>query len=658
MLTDFVPDTDQLVLDVSVSNREDPPINTLRRPHNGKKGSLRHTVDLFRHRLVTCTNVAMIRCLVQDLELDFAGTPAYSSVAFKHLLRIDASQESLIEYLQDPVINVAAAENMRLYIEFSARKDLSDTQFEGVCRQLMEAIKLGTFKGAKIDHVINQCMKNWDSTEHNSPAPFSKLTTLIQSILAGVRQSSVLPMQALKGQTLNCMLCKLSKATHTGHHQSLIISILAAATPSQVAWMMEGIDSVFKAYFHVREAGEGDTYTPDQRVDYPSDLADFINSSPTDTAQFYMVAATRALMLPSNVDSETVQARSLDFFRRWTSALFQSARFQSSVKYSVAWDAIERQLMRGDFSRYAAVYLAHLSPPDHCQLILRTKVKPRVRPVSGIEGSAIYSAIQCSFEKFSKLYPENLCYTNLILALYRHGQPYYGVLHHTTWALRALSQSHATVELVERLHRFNIPLKPHFLRTVIHGLVPIKQRTALSMFELDMDLQLDRCGDLAVALIADPFVHPRTPLRFLGNCDPLAKPMPRRRRAYLKTRTRLVHNMAVAIAHAGHLSHQTAFREVHECYKYLRRNDFRIQPDMIYALMYSGIVRDLRAGKPASIVRINWLLRVMQEVSGHEKVRLAHDILFRWRGRVLRRLRRAQRRKRRKYHASIKKSTH
>jgi len=634
-LTDIVPHVDEPK--PQRHGRKPPGLGTALKGFNKM---VLDSLDVnFENRLASCIDISGIVRLVKELGIDVQNIPAYSRLAFDHLLRKDPSSESIVEFLEDPMINVPAAENLLRYIEYLKDHHLSTSRLAELCRYTKQAVVTGLISEIEIRSISRVASGIKITSDLDTARPMFGGVPLIQSIWAGLQRSAVFPPKDFHGRTLNLVLCHLAKGSYAEENHSLVGSIVASATQAQLKYMSRGISSCLAAWCRNATVREVDTQGLDYQPEAVLGLADFINNLPLSVASRSVASATMAL-ISQNKD---VGVGAAQLFRRWMVSLFQSALFKVSVIGSSEWQAIEQRFARPKHSRYISLYLEHFSEIDQCTFILRNWVPRHVQPAEGLNQDVICSAVRRSFDELCTTRGGTRCYGNLILALCLNKQPYNQIFHDLLWILRESIRPEAVIQTIEHLETLQIPVQDAILGAEVRRYSAISPRVALRIFELHLGLKLEGCMDFVLAMINDPSSHVDTTLRFLQRHQKSAKNIPRHARTYPRARSHLLHKMATAFAHASHLNPRIAFRKVYQCYLYLHKDGFILQAEIIRAFTHAGIIRGLQAGQKVSTMQIKWILRKVREVEGDEVEKVVDRTVYRWRGAVLKNLRRRQR---------------
>ncbi|KAI9869891.1 MAG: hypothetical protein M1830_004963 [Pleopsidium flavum] len=597
-----------------------------------------HSVDFeIRLRLGFCTNVESIARLLKELGIGMQDITTYSRLAFDHLLQKDANLESVIKYLEDPTINVPAAENLLRYIESLKDHHLSTSELAELCRYAEQAVVLGLISEIEIRSISRVASVINSISDLDTALPMFEGVQLIQSIWTGFQHSAVFPAKDLEGLTLNLLLCHLAKGSYTEGNRSLVASIVASATQAQLRHMTEGISIYLAAWYRNGMVREVDNPELDYQANVIPGLADFIDSLPLAIARSSLASATVAL-ISHNEDGEVGAAQSVLLFRKWMMSLVQSAQFKASVIGSSEWQVIEQSFGRPKHSNYVSLYLDQFIEVDQCRFILRNWVPEHVQPAGGLTEDLICSAVRRQFDELCPAQEGTHCYSSLILALCRTQQPYHQIFHDLLWVLRDSARPEAVLQTIEQLQILQVPLQPSILGAEVRRYSAISVRVALRIFELHLALKLEGSMDFVLALINDPSSHVDTTFRLLKRHQKSTKNNRRNVRTFPQARSRLLHKMATAFAHASHLRPRVAFRKVYQCYLHLHKEGFVLRAEIARALTHAGIVRGLQAGQRVSTMQIKWILRKVQEVEGDQVEKDVDSTVYHWRGIVLQRL--------------------
>ncbi len=589
-----------------------------------------------------CETLQDIGRLPKMPDIDMERVLQYSKLAFEHLMLINSNQTTLIAFLEDPVLNTAAAINLLTYVTHLKQYHKRASGWAGLCQYVRKAVRLGLLSDRDIRRVIRTSraqIKGGTGTRTS----MSMDAVLIKSIWDGLRESSVFSVEAIHGTTLRLMVDKLGRETCREESCALVASIAAAATQAQLATMNRSVGSFLLAWVESWEFEGPDGKEPHQQYGVVPGLARFIDDLPQQLVCSSLTTATLSL-LGLKKDREVEHASVISCFRLWMNSLCQSTHFKQSVLGSRAWDVIENWFITPKCSGYLSIYLQTLDDIDQCNFIIRHYAQHHLQVYKSLNLDDVHSAIVETFNERVAAQSSMQCYSNLIFALYIHRQRYNLALHLMFRILRETGRSDTVIQIIEHLTALQIPLPAGMLGEETRRYCLTSTRVALRIFELDWHLQLDVCLELALALINDPLSHPDTALRFLEHHRKAAQVRPERGHPYPVARTRLLHEMATAFAHASHLSPRQAFRKVYRCYVFLSRDGFLIQAQLIRAFVHAGIVRNLQAGEPASSAIIEWILRKVRQVEGEEAELSADRLIYRWRGTVQKDLRRRQRR--------------
>lgn len=638
-LTDFVPSTEEPETKPSLLEQSldgERPETTAK-----KKAAKLQEEDLraqFACRLASHPDVRDIKNLIQELGLDLRKYPDLSNLAFKGLLGSDTSHERLIQFLEDPMLNVTAARNFFHYIQHLKGRPLSDSELTDLRRYIKQAVALGLVSEEEIQLILKDDKKDYLPRECGGELPRSYGVVFVRAIWDGLQQSSVFTAQDLGGRTLGLIMSLMNRIDD--EHRSLARLIGAAATPPQLAHMTKRESYILLAWcrygtvpeFSIPRLSEvnGQKLHPLQMTG-PT-LADYIDSLPKTVVRSSLVKCTMTF-LPRQQESEVDNRRSMVVFKRWIKLMSRSVQLRSQVLGSPEWETVERQLARS-MPTNIITYLEALSEFDQCKFIVRNWVHDLVQPETGLEPANVCSAVMRRFYELCYTRGLGRCYNNLVLALYHENQLHDSILHDSLRLLRKLFRSDIIIQIVELLQSCNIPVKAAILGAEVQQYSRIDLGVALRIFELHRALALEGCPDLAIALINDPLSHVDITFRLFKRHRPTTTKTPKSTRPGLEASSHLLHEMAAAFAHAGHLNPSVAFRKVRLCYTLLNRDRSPLRPALVRALTHAGIVRRLQAGESVGTERIQWILNKVREVEGDEVEKVVDQAIYHWRGEV------------------------
>ena len=641
-MTDFVPSTDEPEPESSpVLQKQSVDGKRHKKPI---KARIESPYDQLAHRLASHTDVEDINLLTKELGLDLQKAPELSSLVFKHILRNNISHDRLIQFLEQPMLNVTAAQNLLQYVRYVRRRPTTTSEMANLRGYIKRAVALGLVSEDEIRLILRDEIDESQALGFGGTRPTSKGVGFLRSIWDGLRQSSVLPTEDLHGHTFHLMMRRLNLVDYEDEHRALAQSIVAAATQSQLAVMTKCISHSLLAWCQHRTVPKADGQElPHGRLVVPG-LTDYIDSLPEMFLRSSLATATMILLSrkqSSKIDDEQCPL----LFKRWMNSLSHSAQFRSSVLGSAEWQTIERRFARPMRSENLITYLEALSELDQCKFIVRTWVHDPVKSNIGVESANVCSAVMRSFDELCDTRGLSNYYINLILALSHENQLNDQLLHDILCSLRKLSRSDVIIQIIEVLQAYNIPVKAAILGAEVGRYSHTSVGVALRIFELHQALTLEGCVDLAIALINDPLSHVDITLRLLKRHRRSTTNIPRPTDAGRVARGHLLHQMATAFAHATHLNPSVAFRKVHRCYLHLRRDGLPLQPTLVRALTHAGIVRSLQAGESVSTKKIQWILSKVREVEGQDVEKVVDEVIYNQRGQVITTRRRLQRKK-------------
>lgn len=595
--------------------------------------------DQFASRVASHTEVEDIKNLIQELGLDMQKVPELSNLAFKTLLGNNTRHKRLLQFLEDPTLNVTGARNFFRYVQHlkgcpSKRLNLADLQ-----QYIKQAVALGLMSEEEIVLVLEDDAKDCMPHGIGGPLPVSNGVGFVRTIWDGLEQSSVFKAEDLNGSTLGLIVSLLN--LDDDEHRSLGLSIMAAATQAQLVDMTERISHSLLALCHYGKTPEmNGSKTPKinglelrRRRMTVAGLAGYIDTMPETLVRSSLCTATTTL-LSQQQESEVDGGRLEVLFKTWMRSLSRSVQFSSQVLGSSVWEIVEQQLVRSKRTHNITTYLKFFSDFHQCRFIVRSWLHSLVQPETGLEPAKVCSAVMLSFNELCGTRGLGQCYNNLIMALHNENQLNDRILRDSLWLLRKLSRSDIVLQIVELLQSCNIPVKAAILGAEVEQYCRIDLGVALRIFELHQGLTLEGCVDLAIALINDPLSHVDITFRLLKRHQPTTNSTPKPTRPSSQARSHLLHEMATAFAHANHLNPSIAFRKVRQCYIHLNKEGLPLRPPLARALTHAGIIRCLQAGESVGTEKIQWILSKVREVEGDEVEKVVDEAVYHWRGEV------------------------
>ena len=162
-----------------------------------------------------------------------------------------------------------------------------------------------------------------------------------------------------------------------------------------------------------------------------------------------------------------------------------------------------------------------------------------------------------------------------------------------------------------------------------------KHRIAYRIFQSYPSIPLEHVPGLAEVIISKKDLHQDTALHYRHRRQRWLKFFRHDADFLTRIRTNQLNNMALAYAKAPHLTPRMAWRQVHYCYRALRRDRLPLTADMTKALTYAGVIRYLEAEAWMSTVRFQWVLGHVREVEGADVADRLDRLVWEWRGRVI-----------------------
>jgi hypothetical protein len=231
---------------------------------------------------------------------------------------------------------------------------------------------------------------------------------------------------------------------------------------------------------------------------------------------------------------------------------------------------------------------------------------------------------------------DKICFPNLLATIIWSGLPHKNLMSEVCKILYQHQGPASLLQLFEFLRKKEVPMYSGPVLKVLTNIFESNPVLAYIFYKCH-NIWISRCPELLITLVKEG-VHTTEILRILNDREP-ENTVPLAERSDPKNtasdlRNTLVHMIADTISRHPHRGPRSAFREVTECYNYLKTRNAPINPIMGRALVRSGIAMFLQDNRWASTERFKWILAVVREAEGDEVANELDTVVFRWRERV------------------------
>ena len=164
--------------------------------------------------------------------------------------------------------------------------------------------------------------------------------------------------------------------------------------------------------------------------------------------------------------------------------------------------------------------------------------------------------------------------------------------------------------------------------------------SALIIFLAWRKLRLSHCPGFMEAVIADPNIGHGTIFNVFYRDSENLIPTKRSQReqsplALTPEQARTLHEMAMAFASVVHLAPAQAFRRVYRCFAHFKGTEEGAGARLSQAMVLSGVIRYLEAGRWVSTTRLIHILNIVREFEGPEIADEVDRLVYEWRGEVI-----------------------
>ncbi|KAI9808454.1 MAG: hypothetical protein M1827_007237 [Pycnora praestabilis] len=594
--------------------------------------------------LSLANDVEGVRRVIQVLELDTHQDPHYSRAIFDHFLARETDVQTLTKFLDDPSINVDEARNfLHVVRSFSTskRNHIVENGYQWVLWKVKQSLTLGIVSDTDIRELVRL-----GETVARKAHGYTAIISFYTSIWEGIEGCSVLPIHDLDPRTLDNFLLRLSRLHFSNAAHLLVLRIISSASSTQLNEMTRGVSSYLLNWMHNwRDPSKGSEGHPSNFVAIPGMTA-FLRGLPVDFARSCISLTTTAYITKRQQKARfALQPRYVVY--PWMTAVAASGVLKKGNIESEEWYTIESMLTKSKSLRPMIPYLKNSSDLETSRFILRHCVKRHLSLSTNnpSDVDSLLVTIQHDFEELCKKSGSGESYCNLLRALDLHNQPYQRVLKYILNLLRDLSRPKLVVKTAHYLKRYELLM---YRRTFMCEIRKLGRKKSLSLqlYRLWLRVNRDRRHDVAHQKTDDPIIS--APLLFhLLRCSQsthkapplLTNPVT----GLSEPKSDLVHRMAVVFAHADQISPRSAFRQVHECFKYLKHHGAALRSDLSRALTYTGITRPLRRSQWVSTMKVRWVLSKVSQIEGPRVADTLDKAIWNWRGYVVRDIMRKRR---------------
>ena len=600
--------------------------------------------------LEKCHNLQDIRKASAQLDIVLGQDPSYSRAAFKRLLELTPSLSVIQAFLDDPSMNARGARNLRALLQSSIHRHGDyDMRFFG--DWIQRHVYLGMLSEVDLKALLRVRFYEQLSKRLHWSIP--------QKVWEGLRSSQVLRAEDLQKDMTSVLLQSALQSVSFDEGRSLGLTIVEALQPSQLKQIIPTLSAFLEYLFLARYSQTCHALDKLEPLTAIGELDDtLLNSLPKDIA-LQCIAQTTARLI-KNIQlryiGETQEAESM--LEAWFSALSNSPLFRD-LRRTSDWYDVEHRLATLDAKAISA-YLRFCGNRRRRFFIVRHWVFPEIqrRSVEITHAAQIRYLLERSCQEHEVDHVESCL--NIVRVVKREPSLLRSLMTRLVPLLHCLKQSEVILQLIKYArHSGSSKYVDHtVVAREICRETKLDPVLAMKLFVSEPRVRLDDCPELASSIIAHPALNSNSTLRFLlmrGRDMSLSYEERRNNVPALSPTTiSTLHEVAWAFAGAPHLRPRQAFRGVVYCYHCLLRSKSSMGPEMSQALTEAGVIRYLRAGQWVSSRKLSWILFVVKELEGAEVAEKLDEVVYAWRGEVVKEHKRLRKREKASKHVIVR----
>ena len=572
-----------------------------------------------------CETPSDIRKLFAGLEVNVQAQPWTSRMAFQHLLDGGSSILVLFTFLEDAFLNTLQAGNFWLFLSDKRFKSRHSRDFlqQWICDQAA----LGMFTPTDLTSIIRFAL-----IPENAELWFH----LAVKVWEGTKKSSVLTTQDLQPEALTMLLKYLSNPLISKKRRYIGLKVIITSESSQLDDTGSEISKFLESSMWPEKLSKGSQQGTEYHYDRFSrstKIFKAIARLPADLACSCAANVSKRFVERCQENNEEEPGYK-DALKIWWATIDQHRSF-SFVYHSSQWRNLEKYLYQQG-EEIVRPYLLSLSTEPLCQFFVRCKLRV---PQSTIDQVSISAPPIDDSQTLSPMGQTATPITVMIKILEATVRNYQKPISQLFTFLRELGAFTAIVEIVEEAGPI---MNRGILIAEITELSQANLNAAYEVFRACPWLPLESCPDLAIRLLLmHERGHPEELFRLRRlhwrTCDRVAIFGPNPQVA-VSAQHAFYHRIALAIARCPRVRPRAAFSWVYHCYMTVvwRKRLGGVGPEMTRALTHAGITRKLQAEQWVSTEQIGWILSKVQEVEGEEVAHQLDELVYEWRGEVLR----------------------
>lgn len=550
-----------------------------------------------------------------DLDNTIVSEIRRSQLAFKDMILEDKPMDVVIEFLEDPKLNVFEAQNLRHLLTVQSRTTTTDPrESQTLCRWLSRQVALGLLPH---DEVVS--MTEIIKGNSGKRLSISSCEDLYKAVIEGISLCTIYQGEDIRRiHSFNAYINSLSTGAISRPTQNLGVEIIKSLRVANDVPIKRSLRFFLRDWYSIEEPDVKEQNVMGRLQTRASKVLDMLQRMP------------HHLLLGLLPESN----------KRFFERLFAMDGGISAIVKHLSRSgepSFLRELLPQIEARMAQEELAdiaeYLQLMDHiakCRFLLRHWYETRLAP----------SVVETRFQRSIQENPDRSPFINLLMSL--RSLDFYPTAvtqSRLLRLLRALDMSGTIVALTAGYRVHHVHFDARVVQAEINYHLSIgKQRIAYKIFRSYHKLPIERVPELAETIISRPNLHSEVALRLRHSRQKwlwCSKEFTQDALTLRDLRTTTLNRMAIAYAKAPHLRPMWAARKVQACYQTLRTEHLPVQSDITRALTHAGIIRFLQEGEWVSTIRFLQILRLVRKVEGEEVAEQLDRTLWVWRQQVL-----------------------
>ena len=545
----------------------------------------------------------------------------YSKLAFKQLYYNGSSLETLLAALRDDALNKTFNIDFLLYQ--LSKKPLTANDAGTLCQWIKSTLSLGQQPASWISLIMDFVLRI--STSQRDEKLKCDLAT---SVLEGFESSAVLRIKDLTSNQIRTFLEAITSGTFSERSIDIGFRLVGVLNSRQSSLLAHRISQFLQRAVMTRDLTGRDVEQETNSMDTISRSFEILRALPISTSCTILMDTSEAMMNQMSVLPEFDLLLLKSLYQWWS--WITSPNFAEIIRQTAIKNQLERMLS-GRPPAIVATYLKHHENVAVADYILQRELLPHLSLDK--RTCAINHFVQVS--ETAKVTP----FVAMMLAAHEVSDVPEMKMKRAFGLLQLLGESESIANTIVALRKLNVKISEHVILHNIRAGVHDKRYQAERIFRVFRELPLEKCPELAERMIRNIRRYPSEALQLYQARQPGTTPGCRAPLRTIKARAQLLERMALTYSTIDHLPWQVAFRYVYTCYKYHMREGLgHLGNGLVLALVRTGIIRPLQAGRWVSTMRLRWILHVIRKFEDVQVADQVDKAVYEWRGLVVKKI--------------------